>query len=421
VALVEAYAPRWTSRTGGRVRAVAWEPGRPPPDDADVLLMEPAEMPAHAAHLKRVPATLTTGDGYDWNQLLPVFRTKLLIWTGEPKALPLLGDAPLCFYRTDLLGNAAPPTTWDDFVELAEKFSDPARPSLPPLPERDDELDREFFGTAAPLVRRSQRESDPRSDDRETFSFHFDVTTMKPLIATDGFVAALTLMQRLQKQRPKGTGDPAAAFARGEAALCVAEAKRMDEFRRGKVAGKFGVCRLPGSRAVYRFDGGRDNLAEPNFVSYLGAAGWLAAVPESSQKGDAAWDLLAELTGPTTSRQIVSEPRWGGGATRREQLDGVNGFLSFGLSPAQTDVLVRDLRQTVMHPGVRNPVLRLRIPGQREYQKALLTEVRLALLEGKDARKALGDAAARWDELAARDPAGLKRDYYLSLSLEPPR
>ena len=83
------------------------------------------------------------------------------------------------------------------------------------------------------------------------FSFHFDLQSMEPRINGPAFVHALKLMQQLQKHRPEGSAlRPAEAFARGEAVLCLGEARSMEQFRRGKVAGKFGVCRIPGAREV---------------------------------------------------------------------------------------------------------------------------------------------------------------------------
>src|SRR5262249_27185901 len=79
-------------------------------------------------------------------------------------ALPLLGESPLCFYRADLFQaeanqaafqkgfarKLAPPETWEEYADIAQFFHGRKEagltgPSLPPLPERDDDLDREFL------------------------------------------------------------------------------------------------------------------------------------------------------------------------------------------------------------------------------------------------------------------------------------
>jgi ABC-type glycerol-3-phosphate transport system substrate-binding protein len=438
-ALLKDKAQDWESRTGGHVIITLCDPTQGPMPDADAWIFTPAEMPGYAAagRLQRVPESLTTRDAYAWNKLLEIYKKKLLTWDGVPFAVPLAGEAPLVFYRTDLFALAekqrnrklAPPATWEEYLDLAELFD--AQPalgipgrSLPPLPENDDELDREFFSIAVSTARRVLKDSDADPPEAEMFSFHFDLPTMTPRIAGPGFVDALGLMQRLHKCRaPGSTAHPPEAFARGEAVLCLAEARWIEVFQKGKVGNHFGIARVPGSRVVYGYtEGPPRNVADPNFVPYLGASGWLAAVPKTSARAEAAWDLLAELTGPETSRQIVINPQWGGGATRGDHFENVNSWDYFRLPHQQTADLVKHLNQQVVHLGIKNPVLRLRIPGQREYEKALLEEVRQALLHGKSAEAALTAAAEKWRQLGSREELKARqRDYYLSLSIEPPR
>src|SRR5262245_2099855 len=414
--LMATYSQRWTSRTGAEAKVVR----QGPTEDADVWVVRAPELPTHAAagSLRPLPEKILTGDAFQWKLgLLPVYKDKLLVWDGTAYAVPLLGEAPLCFYRKDLV---APPATWEEFLAAAGKG--PGKP-LPPLPRGDAELCREFFCIAAPFARRLLHESDQSPKDNELFSFHFDLETMKPRVAEPAFVHALKLMQQMQKLRPAGDADqPAEAFERGEAALCLADARWIDRFKISKVAGKWGFCRVPGAGLVFPYGPGEaQTVSDPNFVPYLGAVSWVAAVAKGSLQPDAAFDLLEELTGPKTSGQIVIEPRWGGGAVRRDQLANNSGWTSFGLEQGETRDLVKVLEQTLSHPAVKNPVVALRVPGQEAYEKALLEQVRLALTKDKDASQALAAAAEAWRELV--DKEGLKkarRNYYLSLSLQPP-
>src|SRR5262249_42566497 len=144
--------------------------------DASAWILRPAEMPrwAAAGQLTPVPTeTQAAGGGYGWARLLPQYREKLLRWAGQAYALPLLGDAPLCFYRADLFPDTAnkkasgkksqrelgPPRVWEEMADIAEYFysnripGKPA-PSLPPLPDRVEELDYVFQAMAAPCMRR---------------------------------------------------------------------------------------------------------------------------------------------------------------------------------------------------------------------------------------------------------------------------
>jgi multiple sugar transport system substrate-binding protein len=447
-ALVAKFSPGWTARSGGRVEVVRYDPTSGPEKGpaADAWLLTPATMPywASAGRLLPVPAEYTASDGaLEWSKVLPEFRDKLLVWDRTVYALPLLGEAPLCFYRADLFQaepnqsafqkqfnrKLAPPATWEEFAEIAQFFNGRKEagvggPSLPPLPENDDDLDREFFALAVPAARPALRENDPKgTPDAEVFSFHYDLQTLQPRLATPGFVHALQLLRRLQDYRPPGTAaEPPQAFEKGQAVLCLADASWIGRFQKGPVADKFGFCRLPGSGTVFTYGTGQpEKVAGGNFVPYLGASGAVAVVPRGAEHAEAAFALLADLAGPKVSRNVVIEPRWGGGAFRRDHLEKIEGWYSFQLGQGQTMALIEDLRQTLVHPGVKNPVLRLRIPDERTHQQALLAEVRRALTGDADPAQALAAAAKRWQELdQAKDARQRQADYWRSLSLLPP-
>src|SRR5262249_6793269 len=156
-----------------------------------------------------------------------------------------LGDALVCFYREDLFQDAGhreafrekygrelgPPSTWEQFADVAEYFHNRKRPgidrpcvSLPPLPSESDELDTVFYSGAVRLARRAVREDEPKPPPAvEVFSFHYDLESGAVRIDTPGFVHALQLLQRLQGFRPaQAIRDPPTAFEKGEAVLCLA-------------------------------------------------------------------------------------------------------------------------------------------------------------------------------------------------------
>jgi multiple sugar transport system substrate-binding protein len=413
---------------------------------ADVWLIEPASLGRWAAddRLTPLPDDYTRergGEGrpkYDWAGLLPLYRERLLRWGDRAYALPVLGHAPLCFYRLDLFDEPShkdafrnryqrelvPPATWEDFAEVAEFFnSRPGTgPSLPPL-AADDEIDGEFHAIAASCaVRGADLLNMPRGKDAraEMFSFDCDFVTGEPRISSPGFVHALTLLKRLQAWRAPADGKPGAeAFAAGKAVLCLADASWVARFQKSAARPRFGVRRLPGSRVVFDYATGKqETLAGSNYVPYLGAGGWLGVVPRGAARADAAFALLGALTGPEASRQIVIEPEWGGGAVRRDQLSDAAGWSSFGLDQAQTTGLLQALQQTITPAKVDNPATRLRLPKQADYRWALLAEVRAALAGRKEPAAALEAAAARWRDL---DPADRRRtEYAYDLGLTPP-
>ncbi len=446
--VVQRYSQIWASQTGAQVKVFPHDPAAEPGPGpaADLWVLSPAQMPhwANSGRLWQVPVELVEHDrNYAWQNILPLYRYKLCIWDQKVYALPLLGDALLCFYREDLLQDAGhrdafrkkygreltAPVTWEQFTELAEYFDNGKRPgidhtcpSLPPLPDNLDELDRLFYSVAVSFARQAVREDDPKPPPSvEIFSFHYDLETGAVRIDTPGFVHALQLLQRLQAFRPAhAMHDPPTAFQKGEAILCLASPAWIKWFQdSAMVRDKFGVCAVPGSGHVFDYTTGQKRLAASvNWVPYLGAGGWMLAVPRSNAEPEAAFALATALSGPKTSQDIVIEPAWGGGVYRREHLEGGVGWHQLGLERKRTERLVDIMREAVLHRRVTNPVLRLRTPDERAYQEALDAELRAALFEGKDAGRALQAAADRWRQMDERKDAKSRlAEYRLSLSL----
>jgi multiple sugar transport system substrate-binding protein len=445
--LLKRYAPSWAKKVGAQAEIVT-VPNRgdlTTSPDASAWIVRAAEMPrwAAAGQLEPVPPEYRVpGNAYGWSGLLPLYRDKLLRWADEAYALPLLGDAPACFYRADLFADGkhqqafrakygrdlAPPQTWDDVVDIAEYFHgnrEPGKPapSLPPLPESAEQLDYTFYAVAAPHTRGAIYQDQKNAvKDVEVFSFHYDFETGEPRIAQAGFVHALQLLQKLQRFRPPAASHaPLEAFADGQAVVCLAEASAVAQFRKNLPAASIGVCEVPGSARWFGYRDAREHAAAgANRIPYQGAGGWVAVVPRSAPHARAAFALFASLSDPSAGTQVLFEPQWGGGAYRDEHLRPNPNWYSFDLDETRTRQLREAIQQTVARPGLVNPAVRLRIPDQHLYQQALVEQVRGALTSGGDARQALEAVAKRWTELdAAKQERKRKNDYLLSLGLSP--
>ncbi len=433
--LVEAYSRNWSSQQDGQVRTIAYDPAAEPPADADLWVVRAADLPrlAKADLLRPLPDAVTGDRNATWMDLLPLYREQLVMWNLKRYGFPLLGEAPVCCYRTDRLQEAhkQPPQTWEQFADLSEYFqahgpSGKAGPSLPPLPTDDDALEREFYTIAACYAKRAilegtDLEVEPRE---EIYSFHYDLKTGKPRIDAAGFVYALKLMRdRLRPCRPVGTSaDPAAEFRAGRAVLCLTDAAQVVSFQRGDLRDKFGVCRMPGGGVRFDFTTGKEKPGgEPNRMSYLGAGDYLSVVPHKASAPEAAFALAADLCGREISRQIAIEPaRWGAGPIRLTQLDDTRSWSSaYDLDPERTAALRDALRQTLLHPDLRNPALRLRTPDQEAHRKVLVKALQEVLLGTADPAAALHAVAVVWTELDATNPAAHLADYLLSLGLLP--
>jgi ABC-type glycerol-3-phosphate transport system substrate-binding protein len=446
------FGRAWSARSGARLEVVTYDPVSGPQQGqpADVWIISPAGMPHWAAGnlLQPVPAEIVNSPAFGWKQVVPLYRHILLLWDNRVYGLPLLGETWLTFYRRDLFEDPrhrsgykaflaekklpdrelGGPQSWEEFADIAEYFNDKKRPgmdhpsrSLPPLPERED-LDRLFYSVAAPFVRRAIKEDEqPRPSDAEVYPFHYDLDGSQARVNSAGFVHALELLWRLQACRPVGkASEPLQAFLDGEAVLCLASPAWISRFQdaQSRVRGRFGFCPVPGSDRFYLPTGEpRTAPKGGNRIPYLGAGGWLGVVPRAAAQPKAAFDLLADLSGPETSRKVVLEPAFGGSGFREDHFAAGPGWNAFDLDTTHTEALRLTVKDT-MSAALLNPVVRLRTPDEHTHMQAMVKSVQSALTGSTPARKALDDAAAAWQELdKKKDAAQRRRDYRLSLGL----
>lgn len=452
VEMLEVQSRPWRARQEASVEVIGLTPGQSPASvGADIRVLPPAQMPhwAAAGKLRRLPEALTRrGDAYDWGGLLPFYRQTLLLWDQVPLALPLAGETAVLVYRDDLFRSAdldrrfrawqartqagrspqplRPPLTWDDLALCAEFFRDehPAGqsgPSLPPLPADAAALDALFYRVAAGYVRRGIRQDEPTGPDHvaEVFSFQYDAQTGEPLIDRPGFVAALSLLARLQKCRPADRHPrPAEAFVSGQAVLGIVPAAALLALQQAPaVRDRLGIAAVPGAAHTFTPRGQQKPAAlGVNRVPYLGGAGWLAVVPSDAAAPEAAFDLLVDLTGSQRG-QTALEPRWGGGPTRVEQLLR-DRWDAFDLDRPRTQALKEAVTTLLLQHGLRNPALVLRLPDQEPHRAALVAGLERTLLQRLDPTVALAETARAWRELDRQKGSGRARaDYRLSVGL----
>jgi len=123
------------------------------------------------------------------------------------------------------------------------------------------------------------------------------------------------------------------------------------------------------------------------------------------------------MAGPAGSRQTALEPLWGG-PTRTDHLSR-DRWDSYDLDRDQTRELTRALKATLSEHKLRNPVLALRTPDQREYRTALVEGGLRPALAGKEpADKALAEVSRRWEALITKKGKDAHlREYRVSLGL----
>jgi multiple sugar transport system substrate-binding protein len=439
--VVKSYGRSWESLHEAHLETLPWDPqkGEDPPE-ADVWLVQGPDLPrwAAAGKLQTLPESFATSDEYRWRSLLKLYSATLCVWDQKRYGVPVVGESLICVYRRDKLEDPqhqaafkakygrdlTAPATWEQFADIAEYFARTGdkEPSLPPLPQDDAELERDFYAVAASYTTRAMAEGEKAQDDRALFSFQYDSTSGESRIATSGFVHGLKLLKRMQACRPAGAAArPAQAFADGRAVLCLATVHDLGTFQESAVKDKFKLCLLPGSDGFYDFDEpGRWVERKGNHIPYLGWGGWLGVVPKGADDDNAAFSLLMHLSSLATSRQIATDPAVSGGPTRQEHLEPASRWEAFGLDAAQTTALKDALRESLEHPALTNPAVALRIPNAAAHRAVLRQELRASLTGDRSPEEALREAAKRWSDLdQQRGLAAHRAAYQISLGLRP--
>lgn len=451
--LLQRQGGSWAERHGASF--VLTESGSP---SADLRVFAPYELPEvlGRGRLQALPTDRLNASEFDFGSVLRHYRHRLSEWQTRVFAVPIVGDAYVGVYRTDLLDapvhrqainrklklplRADGPLTWQEVLVIAEHFSETPqwadgssqqapRPSLPPLPADASGLDREFHSVAASFSRRAttQAQLDLLGEDekyRRLYDYQFDARTGAARVHTAGFVAALAFLQRVHKYRPASAAEqPADSFRAGQAVFAVVPLAQVANLQAADspVRNKFSVCRPPGTDHVFDTAapaGTPVTESDGNFVPYLGASGWMIGLSESIQEKDAALDFLFTLAGPQMCLEIAFEPAWGAGPTRSLQfeLGHRSGWHTYGLNAARTNKLVEVLERT-NNPTIINPAFRLRIPREHEHLKIFVDTIRAALEKGTAPTDALQAVANRWEALNP-DAKSRTEQYRRSLGLE---
>lgn len=413
-------AKSWGERTGATitVRTERMTPG----DDTDIGILAASEFGTWADRneLVRVPAALRTDPAFQLTSVLPVYREQLNEWGGQAQAVPLAGDGFVIVYRADRLADATfiktfqethgrkpgIPATWEEFGELAAAFaSRDGKPSL--APQTGAEVADLFFRVAACFDRSATSDA----TEGALLSFQFDIATGNPRLGAPGFVAAANWIASLAEKKcfppVAAAADPVAALIEGRATLAVLPLAQLARLPRenGAVPARFGLAALPGTRRFVDLDtGSLIPSASPNYIPYF-TGGRLGVVRTRCANPEAAFDLLAELGGPTRSLEVLSSPELGAGPFRVTHLERDRLFIwyGYGFDAERTKALQDAMRQYV-RLDVRSPVTGLRGPDQAALSAAAATELGKLAGGGVSADAAIQQLIAAWNEIDARVP-----------------
>jgi ABC-type glycerol-3-phosphate transport system substrate-binding protein len=416
-------AGTWMKRTGATVEFST---------DPDVVLLEPGELGTAIARddLRPVPDDMrNSAHTLQWSRCLTVWSERLSGWGGLIYGLPLAGESYVLAYRTDLLEQAAtkwkvaipPPSTWEDYAELAEGFAMGGGPALPKPPRDPSQALREFTFAAAcfdrPALTGSEFTSRLRSDKErsqaaEMLAFHHELTTGEPRLMKPAFRAAAELWKRTARCRSAAmSDDPMAELAAGRAVMAIVSLVELGRASKtdGAIDRRIGIAPLPGTRIWFDADGKpqppADKVRGVNFVPVFGLGGWIGVVRNRCQNPEAAFEFLAELSSLDRSTELLSDPALGFGPFRVEHLDSSRETIwqRYGFDAERSRQLAAAVRfQTAA--GLAVPTVGLRGPDRTELLRLLSAELDKLGSGSTTAEQALSAADAAWRKADAARP-----------------
>jgi multiple sugar transport system substrate-binding protein len=153
---------------------------------------------------------------------------------------------------------------------------------------------------------------------------------------------------------------------------------------------------LPSSTEVYNYKTGEwDSFDAPVDTSFMAFGGWQAAVPNSSENQEAAWDFISYLSSPDVSGVAAVTGGTGVNPYRISHTTNLDRWSKL-FSDREAKEYLGAQRDAVTADNV---ALDMRLPGYFSYTEILEIELSRALAGDVSAQEALDIVAEGWNEL----------------------
>ena len=332
------------------------------------------------------------------DDIVPAYQDLYCRYEGKTFALPYDGDVLNFYFRRDLFGDAQEkanykgrygkeltvPKTWDELRTVAEFFTRKKGQTL-----AGKTLDRDFYGFAF-LGARGFAYAWWGNIFGSLGGAYFD-RELNPQINTPAGVQALGILKGLMPYCPPdvmslGYEELKNAFLQDRVATMIQWSdvwKKSNDPAISKIVGNCGVAEVPG-------------VLQPDGKVYFRAAapvGRVIGIPATTKHPKEAYWVAWKLT-TDLSTECVSSSATGLDPYRFSHVKNAKAFEEFGSideAKAYLDVVMTNLNH--LFPDVN-------IPGSAEYLDALDIAVTSALAGSKEAKAALDQAAAEWNEIS---------------------
>ncbi len=369
-----------------------------------------------AGLLEDLDPYIAKDDKIDLDDIAPYFRDFGQKVGGKTKLLMVDGDFQMVYYRIDVLSEAGlePPQTWEDYLDVASKIHGKDM-------NGDGEADygscifkkrnaQSYFAIqtfAAPIVQTNGTAQ----------GFHFDNSTMKPLINNAGWKKAFELYKATGEFGPPeelnmDIGDTRAIFKAGRCGLLV-EWGDPGTLQLGEdataVMGKFYAVGAVGSREVLNRETGElepvsaDNAPHAvdgvNYSPFAAFGGWAGAINKKAdeQTKAAAYAFLSHMNQAAQSNVDVTIGATGYNPYRLSQLASTDLWVEAGMPLELAENYLGAINGALGNPNMSSD---MKIPGAQQYTGIVLdTELARYLAGEITVDEALANIEEGWEEI----------------------
>jgi multiple sugar transport system substrate-binding protein len=424
---VEDFAPDWEEMTGGDVELqqfawgdlfektiTAFDTGS---GDFDMLIFPAAWSGDYMdpGYLDPVPQEIL--DKVEMDDVIPLYRERIIAWGDTVYALPYDGDSHMLYYRKDLVDGGeyaadfeaeygyplAEPKTWSQYYDIAEFFNG-----------KDSDMGP-IFGVMEAMKRNTQAfyvyfsHAAGYGKVPGNPCFFFSCDDMTPQVNNPGWVRALEDYIRSVDLGPPeqvnwDVADTRNYFPTGMSVFNIDWGDvgpiSIDE-NVSLIKGQVGFAPLPGGDQYWDYEAGEWVTPESgvNEAPFIAFGGWIIGVAADSDVKDAAWDFAAFMAAPEMVKVLAVTGGTGINPARFSQFEALDLWVGAGFDEESAVDYLDAILTGINHP---NAVLDLRITGTAEYQQTLDVEITRAIAGEISAQEALDNAAAAWDEITDR-------------------
>ena len=347
-----------------------------------------------APYLEPLPGKLLASSEY--SDITFPFN-KLGMWENQHLMVVIDGDRHFLQYRLDLV--KSPPETWKDFTRIAEKFNKTTVDNgkiiygASEITSKNNLVYAQFFKRAAAYAKHPDVKG----------GFYFELSTMKPLINTPGFVEALRDFVEIQAFYPPGgktftLTTAADSFANGETVLSDmwGDAFYKAVGKQSPIRNRVGAGISPGAKKVWnRRTGQWDMFPNVHHVHFIPSS-WSAGVSKNCRHKEAAFDFLGFFANRANHISDLQDGTLGINSFRASEQNKAFWVKHFQLDEKVASSYVETLKRISQDADY---VYDLNIPQARRYMRILSNGITRALTGRSSPQEALDNVAQQWEEL----------------------